>query len=407
MPITTRPINEEERLDFRRRLNAGFGNDLDKPEEGEDRFRALVPVDRTVGAFDGDQMVGTLAAHPFALTVPGGHPVQAAGTTMITVVNTHRRQGILRAMMTDHLDDTAGRGEPLAALWASEAPIYGRFGYGPATSRDVIAGARDAIRIDRPAEGRVSVIDGDAVADVLPAIFDRVRLATSGMLSRSAQWWEHNIVYDPESGREGATARRYVVSEVDGAPEGFAIYRQKANWDDFVPKGKVKVDEVVAATDQAHSALWSYLGQIDLFPIVEYWNLPTDDPLWWKLQNPRLVRRTNADALYVRVMDVSAALEARSYETDGSIRIEVEDPFLPANSGTYELAAVDGQGKVVAVDGDADVSIGIDALGALYLGGHNARSMAAAGLVQGTPEAVAALHRLFATVAAPWCNEVF
>lgn len=407
MPITTRPITEEERLDFRRRVYVGFGNDLDKPEEGEERFRALMPVDRTVVAFDGDQMVGTLAAHPFEVTVPGGVPVPTAGTTMITVVNTHRRRGTLRSMMADHLEDIARRGEPLAALWASEAPIYGRFGFGPATSRDVISSDKAAIRVAHPGEGAVRAIDHDAVADVLPAIFERVRLATPGMLSRSAAWWEHNIAYDPEDWRDGETAKRFVVYDVDGAAEGYAIYRQKANWEDFVPEGKVKVGEVIAASDRAHSALWNYLGQIDLFPIVDYWNLPSDDPLWWKLENPRLVKRTRADALYVRVMDVSPALEARSYETDGSIRMEIDDPTRPKNSGIYELVVVNGEGKAVAVDDGADVALGIDTLGALYLGGHNARAMAAAGLIRGAPEAVTALHRLFATVAAPWCNEVF
>lgn len=407
MSISTRPITADERVEFRRRLLSGFGEDLDKPEQGEERFEAIMPLDRTVAAFDGTRMVGTLGAFPFEVTVPGGSSVAAAGTTMVTVQSTHRRQGILRAMMRDHLDDTARRGEPLAALWASEQPIYGRFGFGSATGRDVIEGAKGAIRVDADGEGVVHGLDPDEVEDVLPELFDRVKRSTPGMLSRSADWWKHNVVHDPEDWRDGDTAKRYVVYETDGGIEGYVIYRQKSDWTDFVPEGRVKVSEIVTATDRAHSALWNYLGNVDLFPIVRYWNLRTDDPLWWKLANPRLVQRKRADALYVRVMDVPAALAARRYETDGSIRIGVDDPFRPDTGGVFELTVADGEGKAVAVDDEADVTLRIETLGSLYLGGGNARSLAAAGLIDGAPEAVASLHRLLATVGEPWCDTVF
>jgi predicted acetyltransferase len=407
MSITTRPITADERVEFRRSLLSGFGEDLDKPERGEERFEAIMPLDRTVAAFDGARMVGTLGAFPFEVTVPGGRSVAAAGTTMVTVQNTHRRRGIMRAMMQDHLDDTARRGEPLAALWASEQPIYGRFGFGNATGRDVIEGAKGAVLVDSPGEGVVHRLDPDEVEDVLPDVFDRVRHSTAGMLSRSADWWKHNVVYDPDDWRDGDTAKRYVVYETGGGIEGYVIYRQKSDWSDFVPEGRVKVHEIVTATDRAHAALWAYLGSVDLFPIVTYWNLRTDDPLWWKLANPRLVQRKRADALYVRIIDVPAALAARRYETDGSIRIGVDDPFRPTNGGVFELTATDGEGKAVVVGDEADVTLSIETLGSLYLGGGNARSMAAAGLVDGAPDAVASLHRLLATVGEPWCDTVF
>lgn len=407
MSITTRPITADERVEFRRRLYAGFGDDLDKPEQGAERFEALLPLDRTVAAFEGDRMIGTLGAFPLELTVPGGASVPTAGTTMVTVRNTHRRQGVLRSMMGDHLDDTARRGEPLAALWASEEPIYGRFGFGNATFRDVIEGAKGALRVEHPGEGRVYPLDPEEVEDALPAVYDRARQGTAGMLARSADWWKHNVVHDPDYWRDGDTAKRYVVYEAEEGIEGYVSYRQKASWEDFVPEGRVKVTEIITATDRAHTALWSYLGNVDLFPIVTYWNLRVDDPLWWKLANPRLVQRKRADALYLRIMDVPAALGLRRYETDGSIRLGVEDPFRPATGGVYELTVDGGEGKAVAVEGDPDVTLGIRSLASLYLGGGNARSMAGAGLIEGTPASVASLHRLFATVAAPWCEATF
>ena len=407
MPITTRPITEDERVQFRKRVSFGFGDDLENPEQGAERFEAMMPLDRTVAAFDGDEIVGTLGAYPLEVTVPGGASVPTAGTTMVTVQNTHRRQGVMQSMLSDHLDDTAARGEALAALWSSEAPIYGRFGFGHATSRDVVDAPKDALVVDRPATSAVRRIDPQDVAELLPAVYDRVRSERPGMLSRAPHWWKHNVVYDPEHWRSGSTAKRFVVFEADGGVEGYVIYRQKSDWADFLPEGKVKVSEIIAATERAHSGLWTYLSHIDLFPVVTHWNMPADDPLWWKLRDPRRVTRKRSDALYVRIMDVSSALAARTYETDGSVRIRVDDPFRPGTSGVYELAVSDGIGKSVAVEGEADVSLRIDALGALYLGGSNARSMAAAGLIDGEPDAVAALHRLFHTDAEPWCDSVF
>jgi predicted acetyltransferase len=407
MPITTRPITEDERHEFRRRLHAAFGGDLDEPELGAERFRAIMPLDRTVAAFDDGRLIGTLGALPFELTVPGGVPLPTAGTTMVSVRSTHRRMGVMRSMMRDHLDDTARRGEPLAALWASEAPIYGRFGFGHATSRDAVETRRDGIRIERPGDGTVHSIEPDEVIELLPGVHDRVRLVTPGMTSRHTDSWTHRVVYDPSEWRDGDTAQRYVVYESDDGIEGYVIYRQKERWTDMLAEGQVKVSEIITATDRAHSALWHYLTNVDLFPTVKYWNLRIDDPLWWKLPNQRLVERRRGDALYVRIIDVAVALEARRYESDGSIRIGVDDPFRPDTSGVYELAVVDGEGKVLTVDAEAEVTLGIDALGALYLGGSNARSMAAAGLIHGAPDAVASLHRLFTTVAAPWCEAMF
>jgi predicted acetyltransferase len=407
MAITTRPITEDEVPAFREQISTGFGEDLSEQDRNSDRFLTLFPLDRTVAAFDGDTIVGTLGAFAFEVTVPGGATIPMSGTTIVTVRSTHRRRGLLTAMMRDHLDDAAARGEALVGLWASEAPIYGRFGFGMATSRDVVEATDNALRISAAVEGVVRFIDPDHAHDVIPPIFDEVRKSRPGMLSRSEEWWKLRIFYDPEHWRDGNSAKRFVVYEADGTAEGYAIYTQKSDWGEFLPNGQVRVKEIVSTTDRAHSALWDHIASIDLFPRVRFWNSPVDDPLWWKLVDPRRVERKRTDALWLRILDVPAALGARAYETDGSIRIGVDDRFRPSTSGSYELTVIDGVGKCAAVEGSADVELGIDVLGALYLGGSNAVSMAAAGLIAGAQERITELHRLFHTDVAPWCDDVF
>ena len=407
MGFTTRPITEDEILQFRERISTGFGGDLSEDDRDNERFKATLPLDRTVAGFDGDELVGTLGGYPLEIIVPGGVSVPMSGTAFVTVQPTHRRQGLLNAMMRDHLDDAAARGEALVGLWSSETTIYGRYGFGRATSRDIVEASDDALALPGPIEGSVRYLPPAEVAETIPAIFDEIRETKPGMLSRSEDWWKYRILYDPERWREGSSAKRFVVYEADGQAEGYAIYTQKADWSDLVPNGQVRVKEVMATTERAHTGLWKFIAGIDLFPRVRHWNVPTDDPLWWKLSDPRRVERKRTDALWLRIMDVPAALEARTYEIDGSIRIGVDDPFRPDTSGVYELAVSSGVGKSVAVDGEADVNLGIDALGALYLGGSSALAMAAAGLIDGEEVHVELLHRLFRTDVEPWCDDIF
>ena len=407
MSITTRPITKDEIERFREQVYRGFGEDLGEEDRDSERFLALMPLDLTVAAFDGDEMVGTLAAFELDVTVPGVATVSMTGTTVVTVQPTHRRQGVLSAMMQDHLDAVARRGDALAGLWASETGIYGRFGFGHATSRDEVEAPTLAVTIGTASEGTVRLIDPDSVVEVFPPVYDAARRKRAGMLSRRQDWWAHSVVRDPPHRRDGMSAKRFAVYQADGSTEGYVIYVQKSDWSGEVPLGQVKVIEAISTTDRAHTGLWQYLASIDLYPRIRWWNLPVDDPLWWKLAEPRRLVRKRGDALWVRIMEVPAALEARSYETDGSIRIAVEDPFRPDISGVYELAVSDGVGKCVAVDGNADVSLGVDALGALYLGDSNAVSMAAAGKIDGAADRVSLLHRLFRTDVAPWCEEVF
>jgi predicted acetyltransferase len=403
-----RAITDSEVDLFRLRLSRGFGGDPAADDGGGLRFRELVPLDRTFAAFDAGDIVGTGAGFTFDVTVPGGRAVAMGGTTMVSVQPTHRRRGVLRAMMSHHLDDVAQRGEPLAGLWASESSIYGRFGYGTSTYRHDVTLEAETITL-RPPEppGRVRLVDHDHAEPILRSVYERVRQTRPGMLSRSDPWWTHRRMRDEEDDREGRSSRRYAVYEEAGSVDGYATYRQKEEWEGFFSAGEVAVIEVMTATPNAHRGLWRFLTNIDLFKKVEWWNAPLDDPLTLEVTDPRRVQRRLWDAMWIRVMDVPAALEARTYETDGALTLHIDDPFRPTNSGNYRLEVSDGRATCRRRDDEGDVSLDIDVLGHLYLGGGSAVAMAAAGRITGSDGSVTRLHRIFRTDAVPWCPEVF
>jgi predicted acetyltransferase len=403
-----RTITDDDAETFRSRVSRGFGGDADSDEASVTRFEAIFEYDRTLAAFDGDQMIGTCAAFSLGLTVPGGARVPMGGTTVITVQPTHRRRGVLRSLMDRHLDDVAGREEPLAGLWASESSIYGRFGYGPATWRHVakIDTRSFELRDEQP-RGSVRLLEKDEVEPVLRSVYEAARSTRAGMLSRGDAWWTHRLLADPESWREGKSMLRHVVFEEDGSATGYAVYRQKSHWDDFVADGEIDVSEVITLTPAAHSALWGFLTRIDLFPNLEWWNMPVDDPLSWKITDRRRIARKLVDGLWLRVMDVPAALDARRYDSEGVVTFDLNDATRPETSGTYRLEVANGAGHCERVDAMADVAFDADILGALYLGGADPIAMAAGGRIEGDSSAVEILHRLFRSDRAPWCPEVF
>jgi len=392
---------------FRSRLSRGFGGDLDKDDDARERFDAIFDYDRTFGVFDGDDIVGTGAAFSLGVTVPGGAVVPMGGTTVISVQPTHRRRGILRDLMSRHLDEVAERHEPLAGLWASESSIYGRFGYGPATFRhkSELDASKVVFRRD-DAKGDVRLLEAEEAVSVVPRLYGAAVSQRAGMLTRSDAWWKYRVLADVESWRGGKSALRHAVYEVGNEAAGYALYRQKSKWEDFVSDGEVDVVEIITSDADAHQGLWSFLSNIDLFPRVSWWNAPVDDPLSLMITDSRRVRRTVSDALWIRLMDVPTALEARNYEHDGVITIEVGDELEDAST-VYRLEVSDGSAGCEVIDGSPDVALSLDVLGHLYLGGGDAVSMAAAGRIGGDPGAVAELHRIFRTASAPWCPEVF
>jgi predicted acetyltransferase len=402
-----RPISESEIEAFRAELTSTFGGDLSDEERADDaRFRELVPLERTRAAFAGEQLVGTLGDIPFEVTVPGGRSVPMAGTTMVTVRPTHTRQGILRALMTSHLQGARDLEQPLAGLWASDTRIYGRFGFGPATDRLAVKLLASAAVLRDDAAGSVRRLSADEALELLPSVHEQVRATTPGVLSRSATSWKWRL-YDPEAWRQGMSARRLVVFDGESGPEGFATYRLKEDWNDSTADGKVAVNELQAATPAAHLGLWRYLTSVDLFPNVSYWNTPVDDPLRWLVKSPRLVELPTKDALWIRILDVIRALEARRYSAVGELRLEVADQLYPDQSGTYELSSTVDGSHCGRVRGAGQIEMDAATLGMIYLGGRNVTALARAGLVKGEPDAVALADAMFSWPQAPWCPEVF
>ncbi len=405
MDLTVRPVVESEFETFRAKIVRGFGGD---PHAQDDpvSLRKIIELERTVAAFDGDEMVGTCGAFTFDVTVPGG-TLPMGGTTIITVQPTHRRRGVLRAMMTAHFDEIRGRGEPLAGLWASESAIYGRFGFGQAA--DLYHVKLDAATIEfrgDPPAGEVRLVEPAEARAKMEAVYERVRPTRPGMYSRSEAWWTGRMMYDPEHRRDGRSSKRFAVYTGPAGVEGYAIYRQKEKWDEF-PEGEIQVVEVMAATTDAHEALWRYLTRIDLFPKVEYWNLPVDDELPWRVVDARRVRRYLWDALWIRLIDIPRALVGRSYRAEGRIVLGVRDPFLPDNDGRYLLEVGPGGAKCSRTNDDADLELDVNVLGALYLGGQSISPLARAGWVRGNPKSLTAADALFAWDPQPWCPEIF
>jgi len=408
MSFEIRKLTPEDVPAFRQAIAAGFGHDADLEDEtGSERFDAIFKLDRANAAFDGDAIVGTGGDFEFEMTVPGGAQVATSGLTIVTVRPTHTRQGVLTAMMREHFDQAMGRGEPLGALWASEAPIYGRFGYGAAAvMHDVKLDARHTGRGGSEPGVTVRLLEIDEAKKALPRIYEQVQPTRPGMYKRSADWWTYRLFYDPEKWREGASATRYAVAEQNGEAIGYLSYRQKGNWD-LLSEGEIRITELMPATDAAYRALWHYAVSIDLFPIVKYWNTPADDPLAHLVRDGRAVATKVTDSLWLRLIDVPMALQLRTYEGSANLVLRITDRFCGWNDGTYRLTVDEGVATCEQITADADVELTVGTLGSLYLGGHSAAALARAGSISGDISAVQRLDRLFGGTLEPWCPEIF
>lgn len=310
-------------------------------------------------------------------------------------------------MIDAHLADVHGRDEAFSALWASEATIYGRFGYGDAV--DSVAVEIDVTHTDLRSldDGTtIAMIDLDEARDVLPGLYDQHRSDRSGLLSRSDVWWEERHYYDGPERRRGASSKRYALAMRNGVAVGYVVYRQTGEWEDDIPRGTTRILDMVG-DEGAVAALWRFLASIDLFPRVRWSNAPFDDPARWLSTNPRAVSSKVGEGLWVRLMDVERCLELRKYRAEGELVLAVADDVLSINDRTHKLV-VDHDGDAICTPTDAvpDVTLDVSTLGALYLGGRNARQLAAAGLIGGSAEAIRKFDDMMRWDA-PWCADMF
>jgi predicted acetyltransferase len=406
MPYRVRPVRDVG--EYRAALGSiGHYFGWVPTEEDAERFSSLLPHERLHAVFDDGRIVAGAGAYGLELTLPGG-PAPCAGVTVVGVLPSHRRRGLLRRMMELQLRDVREREEPIAALWASEETIYGRFGYGLASLCTNLEVRRRSVRI-RPEltrDGSMRLIENDEALRMLPRLYDRIRKRSPGFLSRSRGWWETRKLSDRPENRRGAGPLVRALHERGGRPAGWALYRiaqEGATFEDW--KKTVRVMEVHGVDDAARRELWRFLLEIDWTDAVTVDGLAVDDPVLLLVDRMNELRARIYDGLWVRPVDVPAALAARGVSGDGRATLEVTaDPQFADNVGTW---TVEGD-RVRRTSRRPDVRLDVEGLGMTMLGGFTFAQLARGGRAEEASRGgLARADALFRTERAPWCPEIF
>ncbi|QVQ51915.1 GNAT family N-acetyltransferase [Spiractinospora alimapuensis] len=364
-----RPIDKTEFPTYALVLADAFNSPQDTSTAG-DRFSGVIEFDRTLAVFDGEEIVGTGATHSFTMGVPGGS-MPVGGVTGIATLPTHRRRGVLTTVMTRQLADIRDRGEAVAALWASEGAIYGRFGFGPATwAADIqVDAARASVRGDAPRDPSLTVrYVHEGVAETIGPVFQAAIADRPGEFARDDRWWAHALDDSPPE-RRGMSPLKCVVADTPQGTTGYVLYRVRSGYTPTgLPDGTVSVVDIQALTPAAHTALWEHLLGRDLVSRVTMDDAPLDIPLYGLLRNPDHVHSVLGANLWVRLVDVPAALEQRSYRGAIDLALEVTDTTCPWNAGRWRLRA-DRNGAVCgATEDEPDLRMDVATLGAAYMG---------------------------------------
>lgn len=371
---------------------------------------------RTTGVWDDTAAepkapVATVSSWQTDLTVPGEQSVSAWAISAVTVAPTHRRRGIARAMLEAELRTAHRLGSAVAALTVSEATIYARYGFAPAAMMaDWQIDTAKATWAGPASSGRVHFVSPEQLRDEGPAILERVRLSTPGQIKFSGNLWERLVGFAATERSVADKLRTVRYDDGDGVPQGFAVFRvteTEKNFDAHV----LDVDYLVAATDDAAASLWRFMFEMDLVGRVRAPLRPVREPFMWQVSDFRAVRKTlERDHLWVRILDAKVALESRRYNGAGQVALAISDPLGFANERILLDVDANGVGTVstltgAAPEGAAAVSLTVNELGALYLGGVSAVTLAAAGrITQTRPDSAKAVDRLFLSSVAPWLS---
>ncbi|WP_328350348.1 GNAT family N-acetyltransferase [Streptomyces sp. NBC_00445] len=402
-----RPTTDKDLDVFVDTVHAAFGRFPETPVEGGGLWWSALEMDRCLLALTADgRPVGTAATHAFELTLPGETLVPAPGVTAVGVLPSHRRQGVLSAMMRHQLAGLRADGEFLSVLLASEAPIYGRFGYGPATytARLTVPRHKAALAVPRArgvvhtsATGSVEVLRRAECGEILEEVYDRYRRAQPGALSRPHRWWALRAGQPPIS-----PAPRHVAVHRDayGVPDGYASYS--------VESGTLTVDETITTDDAVFTALARFALGHDLVSQVVFQHVPPDHPLRWQFADLRAGEVSGTmDWLWVRLLDIPRALTARAWSTDGELVLDIDDPFLGEHD-RYLLTVRDGKADCVPTDRKPDLSLDIGDLGSVYLGGTAPSTLVRAGHIRAhRPGAATLADALFRAERSPHCLHWF
>ncbi len=381
-------------------------------------FLARLELGRTLAAFDGDTIVGGTGVFSFRMRVPGAM-APVAGVSLVAVLPSHRRQGILSALMRRQLADVSERGEAMAVLFASESGIYGRYGYGRASWHAAyrLERGEGALAPGAPADPglRLRVAEPLSARAELAKVYDLALAERPGLYARTEPWWDR-LLTDLHS-EDGASQQiRCVLAEDDSGPRAYAVFTSTERWDEDagLPRGVLEVSEAIATDPAATAALWDNLLSRDLVSEFHARMRPVDDPLLYLLADPRRIRSVVSDGLWVRLVDVGRALAQRHYASPVDVVIEVADELCPHNAGRWRLAAQVGvapagfRATCERTTATADVVLPVWAVGAAYLGGTGLKAMATAGLItEVTPGSLAALSTAMSWEPAPWCPMTF
>ncbi|MFC4590959.1 GNAT family N-acetyltransferase [Sphaerisporangium corydalis] len=406
---TIRPIKESEYDKWLEIDQEAFAEDTVGPRA--ERFKALLEFDRSLGLFEGDRLIGSTMGLSFTMTVPGG-PRRVCGVTAVAVLPSRRRQGVLSTLMRRQLADLHESGEPTAVLYASEAAIYRRYGFGRAADslffripkrgsefvRDAPSDPSLRLRVVRPAAARAEI----------EKVFDTVLTTRPGLYARTPAKW-NALLADDEDARRGATTLRCVIAEDDAGVRGYALFRLKAHYTDHdVADGEVRLIELFGLDPAAYALVWRHVLDRDLCSRVYAWNRPADDPIMHLLAEPRLLNAGWLDELWMRVVDVGRAMPERAYAAPVDVVIDVEDEVCPWNAGRWRLSADASGATCERTDAPADLRLPVHVLGAAYLGGRTLGTYEGAGIVrEARPGALRALSTAMAWDVQPWGGLVF
>lgn len=405
--LTLRPVTPEEFPTFATVHEAAFGVRVTPADVPRDQ--AVFEFDRSCAAFAGGRLVGTSGVFSTRQRIPGGE-LDVGVVSWVGVARDHRRRGVLTGMMRSLLEQARDRGEALSSLFASEAAIYGRFGFGAATHEAFLRVERHATRLrdGLPSGGTVRSVPLADAAALLAPVYERMRAHHTGVPSRTPGWWAHQVLADSPEPSPGVGPREVAVHERDGVPDGYVLSQLR----DARPQGfsdrTLEVSELVALSPEAHTDLWRYCLDADLTDRLLAFRRPRTDPLPLAVTDPRRVRGELYDGLYLRFVDLPAALSARAWTGSDRLRLAVLDPFWPPVAGTWELAVTQGRATCVRCDADPDLVLDAPALAATYLRDTRPEALRAAGrLRERTGGACARLDRLLGITPPAWAPQEF
>lgn len=413
MPQTIRPITADELPAWFEAFGTAFYIWASDPHASAAARRDTMDLNRALAAFDEDKtIVGTYRSFTTRLTLPGGARVPVDAVSAVSVRPTHRRRGLLTRMINEDLWNAVDRGEVASILIAAEWPIYGRYGYGPATWQAKWTLRTRAATFQVPPTGSVEVVDALTARSLVPAIYDAYVAGQPGEIDRPEHRWDHELGIVEFPGRPKWKGQLVIHRDAAGVPDGYARFHGEENWVDMFAEHRMLLDELHGATREVDVDLWRHLAQMDLTATIQAEVRREHEPMQWALSDPRTAQVSGrSDFLWVRILDVPRALAGRTYERDGELVIEVADRLGDRDgpaAGRYRLSVRGGSATCERTKDEPELTVDVRALSAAFLGGTRLVDTSRTGAsTERRPGALGEADRLLRTADEPWCSTWF